>query len=600
MRPEYCKKKTCGIFRWCLVLTVLLLLVICAAGCEKKTKDFSQDEESESQTVRNLSSSELYDRFIRGEERVYFDRQSYYYFDSSANEEKPYFTDPNGYLLRELIGRIKTVGEVELEDDFCVTEAEYTLLDCGADEEPELCLRVSCNYDKGKKNIEYEFVIKNFDGKLQTCYRAISKNGINRYGFVFFIRQSAWQPDVAGFIDGDGNYHHLYDLYVRSPYDWFGGEDTLSKAIEEVAANKGSEVLERFRIIEYHFREGQEGEAEEDGVKYSYILEVGNGNLREEDLREEDKKLVEEVFDKAGVKLYVLDEIDAMIDKLDQKFGLTSDMIHSDSYEMTWNDIEKKVYWTGKIVTVNSVDEFIKELDNDIMINLEPGTYNLTQWMKSEGGSDKISENLPGSTGVTCCGPNEDYWEIVICRLKNVVISSADPQNPAKIVSEAPCTPVLSFENCNGITLDHLIFGHELNEVVCAGDVIWLNGSSNVNINGCDLYGCGVYGLNALRCGLIVVKDSVIHDCTNGCIRINGGYFAVTNTRFENCRDYIMFDVDDGQIQFLGCNFRNLQGEMARVSERGFIEFFWDCQFDDQALESLRKNEQYNKRMIVH
>lgn len=611
--------------RWSMLFAMFLLLAVCVMGCEKKTEESSGEgkesvETSDSQSVEpsidgegeskpkpNVSSSELYDGFIRGEERVYFDKQSYTYYDAVSGTEQSCFPDANGYLLKELIGRIQTVESAELDFSVRVSGVAYTSLDCGNDGEPELCLQVYCTGNEWRTGNDYEFVIKNIDGKLQVCHRTISGyrsfgEVTNRYGYVddSYYWDMGWHS-TSGFIDGDGNYHYLYDISADSGYSWVCGEDALSKAFAEAAENEGDEFMDYFEILKFRFQEWEEGEKEDEIVKYSYELYVNEDDGKRKELQGK----LEEIFAKANIKLYSEDEIQSMIDDRHQEFGLMSEMAKYEYYdEMIWKDLDQKVYWPGKIVTVNTTDAFILALGNDTMICLEPGTYNLTKWMRSEGGFDKIPRRLyedegVNPPGVLYTGWDEDSWEVVIHELNNVIIASADPEKPAKIVCECPMARVLAFEGCNSIEFNDLVFGHEIEPGFCSGDVLDFTKCSRMNVKGCDLYGCGAYGLTVYDCGDVSVSDSVIHDCTYGCMNAYGSYVTVNNTRFEDCKEFTMFSVSNGTLYFSNCTFRNLQGKMAYVGEGGYMGF-GDCQFDVKALESLQKNEKYGSDLYIY
>ena len=624
MKEGYRKGRSARkVARWSMLLAMLMLLSACVIGCEKKPAESSEegtesvsspeaqstepsvDGEGESKPRPNVSSSELYDGFLRGEERVYFDKQNYGYYDSASETEKTYFPDSNGYLLKELVGRIQTVDGTDLEVPIRVTGVSFVTLDCGDDGEPELCVQVACAGDDWGAANTYEFVIKNFDGKLQACYRAVSgyrsySEVINHHGYVedHYYWGMGWHS-TNGFIDGDGNYHYVYAVTADSGYGWIGGEDALSKAMSEVAENEGEELLDYFDILAYSFQEWKEGEKEDEIVKYSYEIYV-DGDDAEKEIRD----LIEKIFAKAGIKLYSQQEIQAMIEMRHQEFGLTSAMAEYEYDGMDWKNVDQKDFWPGKVVNVKTTDEFIKALGDNTMIYLEPGTYNLTQWMRSEGGFEKIPERLfedegINPPGVLYTGWDEDSWETVIHQLNNLVISSADPKNPARVVCECPMARVLSFENCNYVDINHIVFGHEIEPGHCSGDVLDFTDSNGISVNGCDLYGCGAYGLSVYRSRDVSVNDSVIHDCTYGCMNVYDGNAYVNNTRFEDCKEFTMFSVSSGSLYFYSCNFRNLQGNMAYVGEDGYMGFS-DCQFDVKALESLQKNEKFGNQLYIY
>ncbi|MCR5459960.1 MAG: right-handed parallel beta-helix repeat-containing protein [Acetatifactor sp.] len=624
MKEGYRKGRSARkVARWSMLLAMLMLLSACVIGCEKKPAESSEegtesvsspeaqstepsvDGEGESKPRPNVSSSELYDGFLRGEERVYFDKQSFSYYDVTSGTEKPYFPDSNGYLLKELVSRIQTVDGAEAEASIRVTGVSFVTIDCGNDGEPELCLQVACAGDAWGGANTYEFVIKNFDGKLQVCHRNVSgyrsySDVINHYGYVSdgYYWGMGWSSSY-GFIDGDGNYHYTFGVTADSGYAWIGGEDALSKAMAEAAENEGEQVFDYFDILEYRFQEWKEGENESEIVKYSCDIYVDG-----EDARKDTWDLVEKIFTKAGLKLYSEAEIQSMIDQRLQEFGLTRAMSEYEYDGMEWKSVDQKDYWPGKVVNVKTTDEFIMALGDNTMIYLEPGTYNLTQWLRDEGGFEKIPRWLfedegVNPAGISYTGWDPESWEIIIHRLNNLTIASADPGNPAKIVCESPMARVLAFEKCSYVDINDLVFGHEIEPGHCSGDVLGISDSNGINVKGCDLYGCGAYGLTVYNGNDVSLNDCVIHDCTYGCMNVYGGYASVNNTKFENCKEFTMFSVSEGSLYFYNCSFRNLQGNMAYVGEDGYMGFS-DCQFDVKALESLQKNEKFGNQLNIY
>ena len=87
------------------------------------------------------------------------------------------------------------------------------------------------------------------------------------------------------------------------------------------------------------------------------------------------------------------------------------------------------------------------------------------------------------------------------------------------------------FRQCRDIRLEGLTLGHtEAGE--CAGGVLRFERCAGVQIQGCDLFGSGVVGLDLEESTGIVVRDSTIRDCTYGALYA----VEVQDLRLQNVR----------------------------------------------------------------
>ena len=620
-----------GIMRAALVASTAIVLACGAAGCQSKTgetsgeveesteisKDASKetsaepskDDEGENQTKPQMTSAEMYEGFLRSEIPVYCENQDYTYYKWDDDNEYDYFEKGTGYTLKEFIGRIQQVESVESDTSIRVGSVSHALLDCGNDGEPELALQVLCEGDLWGEGTDYSFIIKNIDGKLQICYRTVSgyrsTNVItNRYGYIddSYYWGMGWSS-TYGFVDASGQYQFLYNVSGDSGYGYnYGGEDAISQAFAEVDEETAAELFDSFEILAYRFQEWQENENTSEVLKYSYEVYCEEGDPIEEKVRD----FVEGIFAKAGLKLYTQAELKDMIDGRSQEFHLTSEMTGYSYDEVAWADWEQKDFWPGKIATVKTVDELMAAFESNALICLEPGTYNLTQWLKSGDNFDKIprwkfeDEGEINKPGILYSGWDDDSWEIMAYQLENVVLSSVDANNPARIVCECPASRVIAFEDCGFIDLSNIVFGHEIEPGYCSGDVLSFYQCYFMNVNGCDLYGCGAHALEIWQSHDVNITDSIIHDCTYGCMTMyDPGFVIIRNTKFENCREFDMFTLTEGSAYFDNCTFRNLEGNMVNLGENGYITFS-DCQFDVNALNSLQSNPKYQNQISIY
>ena len=613
---------------FCLVLALLLL-----TACDNSGGKASSEEEestatestSESKTGGDVvvtppakSSMEMYEDFLAGKEKLYVDRVSYTYYDFVADEEYDYFANKDGYYFRDFIATIQNMEDLEPDNDIRVGGTYYTYIDCGDDGEQELALYVYLSqsdwYDSS-----YLFMIKNIDGKLQLCYR--EEDGYNssfyldnEYGLIYEGWYGGMQyGDTYGYLDANCEYHFLYsctgEYAFGTEYDWADGVQGAASAICDREGDMN--LFDRATLLTYRFKQYEEGENESEVLFYSYDYynwvydeETGEGYSTEEpdaDL----KALIEEAFATAGVKYYTKAQINDMIaKKYDDEHWTANQKNTEDSY-VEYTQMTRDEYWPGNIVTVKTADEFMKAIADNTIIYLEPGEYDLTHWLVEEAGDVPryLSGDYSGEnpTGVLYTGWDSDSYEIDIFDVQNLVIASKDPENPATIVSSCPIACVMRFIHCKYLRVENVVMGHIIEPGYCSGNVVCLEQSKGATLEGCDLYGCGAYGVEIVDGDMTYVNNCVIHDCTYGCMTSSrAGDVYINQTKFENCQEFDMFDVIGGSFYFEGCSFKNLYGNMVYIAGDYSYAGFYDCLFDAPALESLQNNPHYGNTVCVY
>ncbi|MCR4656615.1 MAG: right-handed parallel beta-helix repeat-containing protein, partial [Lachnospiraceae bacterium] len=211
-----------------------------------------------------------------------------------------------------------------------------------------------------------------------------------------------------------------------------------------------------------------------------------------------------------------------------------------------------------RVVEAETVGEMMSALADNVTIVLKPGTYNITEYiesLESYGRWEDEGEDFPGVY------VNEvfDGLELIINGYYNISIVSEDKDDPAEIVIEPRYADVLSFKECYNILIDSVSLGHTPEQGSCAGDVLNLEYCDNVVISDSELYGCGTYAFNISHSSDISALNCDIHDCTYGCAEVSSANDLVfTRCDFHDCKEYSMFELYNGTMDFIGCDFRNL------------------------------------------
>ena len=165
-------------------------------------------------------------------------------------------------------------------------------------------------------------------------------------------------------------------------------------------------------------------------------------------------------------------------------------------------------------IDVATVDQLIDAVGPNRIIRLSPGDYDLS----------KVRESSHGFMSIE---PEFDGPQIIFHNLKNTEFSCDGPQ-PAHLFVEPRYTFPLYLSDCEEIKVRNLRFGHSPEPGECVGGVAKIVRSRTIDLNECDLYGCGTVGLELEHAENFVVSNSLIRDCNEGFATI------------ESCKDVVL------------------------------------------------------------
>ena len=178
------------------------------------------------------------------------------------------------------------------------------------------------------------------------------------------------------------------------------------------------------------------------------------------------------------------------------------------------------------IVRVSTVDEFLAALASDTVIELAPGTYDL-----SSASNYAVESQSPYYrwTGVY----SEDGGtaaELELRQLENLTIRGSGMTQT--IIAAVPrYANVLKLSSCRGVTLEQLTAGHTTEPGFCAGGVLSFDLCSDMTVNECGLYGCGTIGVQAKDCNSLTVTACDVYECSYGALEVR----SCRNIRMEDC-----------------------------------------------------------------
>lgn len=284
------------------------------------------------QTLQELSM-EAYEKFMKNEMKVYFDRFMTKGYLGNALYEKEI-----GYTLSELL-RIVTGHYFEYSDRKKIEYMDYSYIDCGKDGVNELVLRLNGMKDNEESTLVY--IIKYADGRLSVCYYyetwARSESTINKYGYY----QSKGSGGASnhgeeyGVIDKDGNWQFIASVETELDINQLAWSDKL-KQLPKVAEAKG--VSGNIELITICFdNNGDENK------ECFYTFEVYDDNrelIKDENLYT--NSIYKEIFDEALVPFTTPDEVSKRILEKEEKVGATAEI--KEGAELTWTTLSGSIF----------------------------------------------------------------------------------------------------------------------------------------------------------------------------------------------------------------------------------------------------------------
>lgn len=227
-------------------------------------------------------------------------------------------------------------------------------------------------------------------------------------------------------------------------------------------------------------------------------------------------------------------------------------------------------------VTVRDERGFLDALKDNTTILLPEGTrLNLSRVLdkasgfKGEGRAYEgyVEPHMQSGEPTLVSESVFDGHQLTVVNLRNVTISGGDD---CHIVVDPAYAYVLNFVQCENIRIENVTMGHTA-EGYCTGGVVGMYRCSGMEIDSCDLYGCGAYGLVADTTRDVTMTRTIIRDCSYGIMQL----FGCSGATFSECsfyrnREYSLVTVDAGcsGVLFEACRFFENQGLLFDLQSR--------------------------------
>ena len=225
-----------------------------------------------------------------------------------------------------------------------------------------------------------------------------------------------------------------------------------------------------------------------------------------------------------------------------------------------------KTWMPKEITVVRTAEELVNAVKPGAEILLQTGRLNLSSYLTEqwEQHGDAWNESHPYVKLEECF----DGVEAVLQDVDDLVICgggfAADRPEENEIVTDPRYAAVLNFRYCCNVTLSDLTMGHtEIGK--CSGNVLDFESCRNVNLYNMDLYGCGVYAVEAVAgSGDFDFYQSTLRDCSCGPVYIEGceGSFDFEECLLTGSESYAYFDgSSQTEVYFYRCTFGDRETE---------------------------------------
>lgn len=230
------------------------------------------------------------------------------------------------------------------------------------------------------------------------------------------------------------------------------------------------------------------------------------------------------------------------------------------SYAQVPSKSEKKAVTQNvksKTVTVTTVEEFLNAIAPNTTIQLKAHSFFI---------SDLASPNKMGK--YYSFVEVYDGYELLISDVKNLkIIGLANV--PARMYAKPQYGNVISFNNCENVTIENVDAGHGASKGSCVGGVFKIENSKDFYIKNTIMYGSGIEGITTNNVSNLVCTNSFIRSCTYSIMTLNRS----NDIQFENCvfEDNGVYDLVNIQsctrVSFKNCSFEKNRTESANYSD---------------------------------
>ena len=217
----------------------------------------------------------------------------------------------------------------------------------------------------------------------------------------------------------------------------------------------------------------------------------------------------------------------------------------------------------AKDYKVSTALEFVKALGSNRTIIVE-GVINLSDVLENDDLCKELgmeaAEYDIDTKSMLIRNYETDGHMLTLNKVKNLTIKGKD--GATILISPRYAYP-LSFLKCKGIKLVNFTAGHT-DEGYCTGGVLEFKQCEDIEIDRCDLFGCGIEGITATNTKNLVCKKSIIRDCSYSIMELlNCANMTFEDCDFYRCREFTMISIMDcTNTNFTRCRISQNEGTL--------------------------------------
>lgn len=220
---------------------------------------------------------------------------------------------------------------------------------------------------------------------------------------------------------------------------------------------------------------------------------------------------------------------------------------------------------------VSTAEEFIHAIGSNRVIYLDYAIFNLSEQitdMSDNGIVERYYDAMDAnpSNGPVCAVWANDGIELCITGVKNLTIKSAYLDRSPRVLAEPRYANTISFSHCQGVTIESLVLGHTEGGY-CTGGVLYFADCKGITIRHCELFGCGIQGIETRQCENLLFDRSQIRDCTYGIMTLVSSRKCVfRDSQFFRNQEYTLLETREcSDILFEKCDFFDNKGTMFQL-----------------------------------
>lgn len=232
------------------------------------------------------------------------------------------------------------------------------------------------------------------------------------------------------------------------------------------------------------------------------------------------------------------------------------------------------------VTVVSSVDELLAAIAPGATIELAEGNYYLDS---ASNYGDRVGPYYIW----TDMGMGE--YGLQIQYVDDLTIRGAG-LDKTKLAAESRFAHVLSLMDCKNVTISDMTLGHTQMADACEGGVLYLDHSSNIDLTGLGLYGCGTIGIWGYESQNVTIRDCEIYDCSNSGVSLSQSW----NVTIQDCAIYALGEEYPVMSAFDFWTCRDVTVENCAIRDNYVNRLIW-C---DGSSDVVFRNNQFTDNRV--